>query len=123
MILNNQYNFIFLKQRRTSSTTLEILLSAICSADDIISGNNSANEVLREKFGGKPPQNNLDPTKPYDYGLYLDTNIKGCIWHNMKQLAKFAPLSQRLFGYSERPSFNGFEFKKENQRYFGPCAC
>ena len=44
MILNNQYNFIFLKQRRTSSTTLEIVLSAICFADDIISGNNSVNE-------------------------------------------------------------------------------
>jgi len=117
MILNNHYKFLFLNQRRTSSTTLETMLSGICAPDDIISKINRVSEDSRNELGGKSPQNHLEPTKPYTYGLFLDSNISNCVFHNIKQLIKYIPLSQKL-GYSDSPRFHGWKLKEANQKFY-----
>ena len=119
MILNNQYNFLFLKQRRTASTSLEILLSKFCSTDDIITKINRVNAGRRAGSLGPSSQNYLDPDEPYFHGLHLKHNLNHCVYHNVKQLIKLLPFSRMLFGYKDPSQLNRWMFKKENQKYFG----
>lgn len=70
MILCHKYKFIFLKTKKTASTSIELLLSKICGKNDIITpvseltwlGNlrrfeKVTEEDLREIIKAKPPQN------------------------------------------------------------------
>ena len=119
MILNNKYNFLYLKQRRTSSTSLEIALSRFCSTDDIITKINRINSGTLVDSEGPSSQNYLDPDQPYFYGLYVKHNLNHCLHHNVKQLIKLLPFSRMLFEYKDPPRLQKWMFKKENQKYFG----
>lgn len=57
LILSHQHQFIFVRCRKTASTSLEIALSRICGPHDIITPIRGEDEVLRERLGGRPPQN------------------------------------------------------------------
>lgn len=57
MIVSHQHRFIFLKTRKTASTSVEIALSRHCGPDDIITPFTQADEELRREFGGRGPQN------------------------------------------------------------------
>ena len=70
MILSHKHKFIFLKTKKTASTSLEIALSKICGKDDIVTpvseltwlGNiryfeKNTEEDLRKKINAKKPQN------------------------------------------------------------------
>ena len=119
MILNNQYNFLYFKQRRTSSTSLEIALSRFCSTDDIITKVNRVNRGVLGDSEGPSSQNYLDPDQPYLHGLYLKNNLNHCLYHNVKQLTKLLPFSRMLFGYKDPPELKKWMFKEENQKYTG----
>ena len=54
MILSHKHRFIFLKTKKTASTSVELALSQICGPDDIITPIMEADERLRKGLG---PQN------------------------------------------------------------------
>ena len=119
MIFNRQYNFIFLKQRRTSSTSLEVALSRLCSADDIITKVNRASVGAFSQWQGRPPQNYLDEQQPYFYGINFRQNLRYCLYHNLKQLFKVVPLSRTLFRFSDPPNWRSLQLKTPNHKYYG----
>ena len=70
MILSHKNKFIFLKTKKTASTSIELLLSKVCGKNDIITpvseltllGNirrfeKVTEEDLRKKINAKLPQN------------------------------------------------------------------
>lgn len=61
MILSHRYRFIFIKTGKTAGTSIEIALSAYCSAEDIITPIMPADELLRQSLGFRGPQNYLEP--------------------------------------------------------------
>jgi hypothetical protein len=53
VILSHQYRFIYIRCRKTASTSIELALSRICGPDDILSAMlRSAHEDLRRQLGG-----------------------------------------------------------------------
>lgn len=52
MIASRSHNFIFIKTRKTGSTSLEIVLSSWCTGRDICTPISPEDEVVRRQFGG-----------------------------------------------------------------------
>jgi hypothetical protein len=59
VIASRSRNFVFIKTRKTGSTSLEIVLSSWCSARDICTPISAEDEPMREQFGGRV-RNHLD---------------------------------------------------------------
>lgn len=57
MIINHNYKFIYLKSRKTGSTSLEIALSKFCGPQAIITKISPKDEKIRQKMGYPGPQN------------------------------------------------------------------
>lgn len=57
MIINHQYKFIYLKTRKTASTSLEITLSKFCGPQDIITQISKKDETIKQSKGYPGPQN------------------------------------------------------------------
>ena len=57
MIVSHRHRFIFLRTRKTASTTLEIALSQICGPDDVITRMSAEEEAQRAARGGRTAQN------------------------------------------------------------------
>ena len=55
MIVSHEHKFIFLKTKKTAGTSVELALTGLCGARDIITPLTSIDEALRE--GGRGPQN------------------------------------------------------------------
>ncbi|MDA9052924.1 sulfotransferase family 2 domain-containing protein [Planktomarina temperata] len=54
MIISHSKQFIFLKPRKTASTSVEIALSTFCTQDDIVTKISPQDEVMRQHIGGQP---------------------------------------------------------------------
>jgi len=65
MILSHQYQFIFIKTRKTAGTSIEIALSKFCGEKDIITPISPADEEKRKELGYRGPQNYLAPFTGY----------------------------------------------------------
>ena len=57
MILSHRHKFIFLKTSKTAGTSIEIALSRICGADDVITPLAKEDEELRRSLGYRVSQN------------------------------------------------------------------
>ncbi len=119
MILNHKYRFLLSKQRRTGSTSLEMILSEICSEPDVITKLNRINEDMRLASRLPSSQNHLDPEQPFSYGIFLSDNANSCLIHNTKAFIKCLPYSKNLFDFQDPPSFNRWTFRKENLTFDG----
>jgi len=54
MIASTAHQFIFIKTHKTAGTSVEIVLSAWCSGDDIVTPMIAEDEMLRVRYGGLP---------------------------------------------------------------------
>jgi hypothetical protein len=59
VIISHEYRFIFVRTRKTASTSLEIALSQVVGPDAIITSLSPRDEGLRAQLGGRAPQNHL----------------------------------------------------------------
>lgn len=61
MIASVEHGFVFLKTRKTAGTSIEIALSRVCGADDVITPISPEDEELRAEVGGRKPQHYTSP--------------------------------------------------------------
>lgn len=61
MILSHTKQFIFIKTRKVSGTSMEISLSQLCGGEDIVTPISYEDELVRLDLGGCLPQNYGDP--------------------------------------------------------------
>ena len=57
MIISHSRNFIFIKTRKVSGTSMEISLSQVCGGDDVVTPISYEDELVRLELGGCLPQN------------------------------------------------------------------
>jgi len=57
VIVSHSRRFIFVKTKKTASTSIEIALSGFCDAGDIVTPVSLIDETLRESLGYPPPRN------------------------------------------------------------------
>ncbi len=53
MILSEQFGFVFIKGKRVGGTSVEMLLSAVCGQNDIVTPIAPVDELERMRFGGR----------------------------------------------------------------------
>jgi hypothetical protein len=74
MIASYKYGFIFLKTKKTASTSLELALSPLCGPDDIVSPFGARWELERQAMGGGPPRNfSKDPELEERFRAAIET--------------------------------------------------
>jgi hypothetical protein len=91
MIVNHQYKFIFLANRKTASTSVAIALSAHCGEDDIITPLRRVDELIRTDRGGLGPRNYIPMRNKLRHacmltalrttGINLRKQITACGYH------------------------------------------
>lgn len=63
MIINHKHRFIFMRTKKTASTSIEMALSASCGEEDTITYMNIREEAWKLEHGYKPAQNFLVPLR------------------------------------------------------------
>lgn len=81
MIISFKHRFIFLKTRKTAGTSIEIALSGICGADDVITPISKGDELTRKKLTGRSAMNYTIPFKHHTWKERL-----AYIFHNNQQM-------------------------------------
>ena len=76
MIVSHQHRFIFIKTKKTGSTSVEIALSRHCGEDDIIGPIIAEDEAMRLELGYRGAQNCDIP-----YSAYGPREL----WHALKR--------------------------------------
>ena len=77
MIISYEHEFIYLRTRKTGSTSLEIALSSICGPNDVITSVCERDERLRVELGGKSPQNTQtrNGVAPYNHMTAAEAKV------------------------------------------------
>ena len=80
MIASYKYGFIFLKTKKTASTSLELALSPLCGPDDIVSPFGARWELERQAMGGGAPRNfSKDPELEERLRAAIESRQSGAI--------------------------------------------
>jgi hypothetical protein len=85
MIVSHEHRFIFLKTEKTAGTSIEIALSKICGAEDVITPVVAEDEVTRRRAGGRGPQNFMIPFGSYgarDWGRLAVRRRRARFFHH-----------------------------------------
>ncbi|HPA18437.1 MAG TPA: sulfotransferase family 2 domain-containing protein [Verrucomicrobiae bacterium] len=67
MIVSHEHRFIFIKTRKTASTSIELALSKICGERDIITPCKQKDEIIRTEIGGRAPQHYMERFLRYSF--------------------------------------------------------
>lgn len=67
MIISHKNKFIYIKNRKTAGTSIEISLSKICGPDDIITPITPVDEEARQRLGFPTAQNHSKPKNEWSY--------------------------------------------------------
>jgi hypothetical protein len=67
VIASFHHGFVFIKTRKTGGTSVEIVLSAWCGPDDIVTPIAPEDEVVRARYGGAPRNYLHDPRLETEY--------------------------------------------------------
>lgn len=65
MIISHEHRFIFIKTGKTAGTSVEIALSQVCGARDVITPISAEDEAVRREVGGRGPQNWVLPVSAW----------------------------------------------------------
>ncbi|EMR03571.1 sulfotransferase family protein [Cesiribacter andamanensis] len=65
MIISHKHKFIFVKTQKTAGSSLEIALSAICGAEDVLTPLDEDEEKVRKALGYRGAQNYIIPFWQY----------------------------------------------------------
>jgi len=77
LIVSHKHKFIYIKNKRTAGTSIDIALSKICGADDILTIINVEDEDLRKKIGNIKAQNYNIPFYQYNLKDWYRYIVKG----------------------------------------------
>ena len=77
MIVSHKWRYIFVKNRKTAGTSVEIALSQYCGSDDIVTRIMAEDEVVRRELGGLGPQNDRVPIWSYGVRDFARLILKG----------------------------------------------
>lgn len=110
MIINHTYKFIFIKTRKTASTSLEIALSKFCGPDDVITTISQKDEEIRSALEYPGPRNyERTPIGP----VYPSGKLRG--HQRATEVRKFFPdIWQSYFTFC----FERNPFDRAISRYF-----
>ena len=76
MIVSHQHRFIFIKTQKTAGTSIEMALSSICGATDIISAISPIDEKNRINHGSRSAQNFYIPFSSYSIKDFVRLILK-----------------------------------------------
>jgi hypothetical protein len=83
LIISHKHRFIFIKSRKTAGTSLELALSTICGAKDVITPLHERHDIERARIGGLAPQRTDVPLRrhrPGDWALILRGKGRRAFW-------------------------------------------
>ena len=86
MIVCHNHKFIFIKTQKTASTSIEIALSMLCTADDIVTPISKGDEEYRKSLGFQEPTNYVVPFIKYskeDFYNCLKTKKRKELYNHM----------------------------------------
>lgn len=93
MIVSFDKSFVFVKTKKTAGTSVEIVLSTVCGADDIITPITAADERVRYSFGALPRNYCADPELEARYHKAIKTGG----WKNIRKISRDEIKDKRNF--------------------------
>jgi hypothetical protein len=101
MIINHKYRFIYVKTKKTASTSVEIALSRYCDANDILTPIGGRDEPKRATLGYQGPANYLMPRQQWTredlFRHYVLREEIVAYWNHMPALAIRERIGQGIF--------------------------
>lgn len=89
MIISHKNKFIFIKNRKTGGSSLEVVLSKFCGKDDIITPLPFKEEQLRKEFGGLSHRNWMTPFEEYTEREWREMHN---VFHRGHRMKTFIPV-------------------------------
>jgi len=128
MILSHDWRFLFLKTRKTASTSVEIALSSICGPLDVITPIMAEDEAVRFESTGRTAQNHLlgrcppppSGTRPAEHFQQHASQYRfhARIVHHMPATRVRSVVGERIWNGSFRFTVERDPFEQLESQYF-----